>query len=182
MLNARRFTILHKLRQFIVNPWRSMKPRKASRVVLLNERDEVLLIRAQDLLMPTHQWWMTCGGGSEMGETPAQTAAREVAEETGLECEPAELIGPLATRDEIFEFTERSLHQIETYFAFRTSEDIELEDAVWTDIEKRSLLEFRWWSRTELMATTETIYPKNLLSLMDLVTAGSVPENPLVID
>ncbi|RAF02568.1 NUDIX hydrolase, partial [Burkholderia multivorans] len=34
-----------------------MKPRKASRVVLLNERDEVLLIRAQDLLTPSHQWW-----------------------------------------------------------------------------------------------------------------------------
>ncbi|HHX48359.1 MAG TPA: NUDIX domain-containing protein, partial [Brevibacterium sp.] len=55
-----------------------MKPRKASRVVLLNERDEVLLIRAQDLLTPSHQWWMTCGGGSELGESAAQTAAREL--------------------------------------------------------------------------------------------------------
>ncbi|MCI4012388.1 NUDIX domain-containing protein [Brevibacterium sp. ZH18] len=159
-----------------------MKPRKASRVVLLNERDEVLLIRAQDLLNPSHQWWMTCGGGSEMGESAAQTAARELAEETGLECEPGELIGPLAIRDEVFEFTEKSLRQLETYFAFRTTEDIELEDAVWTDIEKRSLLEFRWWSRDELMTTTDTIYPKNLLSLMDLATTGSVPESPLVID
>lgn len=159
-----------------------MKPRKASRVVLLNERDEVLLIRAQDLLAPSHQWWMTCGGGSELGESAAQTAARELAEETGIECEPHELIGPLATRDEVFEFTEKSLRQLETYFAFSTSEDIELEDAVWTDIEKRSLLEFRWWTREQLMATTETIYPKNLLSLIDLATAGSVPDVPLVID
>ncbi|GAA1625411.1 MULTISPECIES: NUDIX hydrolase [Brevibacterium] len=159
-----------------------MKPRKASRVVLLNERDEVLLIRAQDLLTPTHQWWMTVGGGSEMGESPAQTAARELAEETGLECEPGDLIGPLAIRDEVFHFTEKELRQLETYFAYRTSEDIELEDAVWTDIEKRSLLEFRWWSRDELMATTETIYPKNLLSLMELAAVGTVPDVPLVID
>ena len=159
-----------------------MKPRKASRVVLLNERDEVLLIRAQDLLAPSHQWWMTCGGGSELGESAAQTAARELAEETGIECEPHELIGPLATRDEVFEFTEKSLRQLETYFAFRTSEDIELEDAVWTDIEKRSLLEFRWWTREQLMATSETIYPKNLLGLIDLATTGSVPDVPLVID
>lgn len=159
-----------------------MKPRKASRVVLLNERDEVLLIRAQDLLTPSHQWWMTCGGGSEMGETAAQTAARELAEETGLECEPGELIGPLAIRDDLFEFTEKTLRQHETYFAFRTSEEIELEDAVWTDIEKRSLLEFRWWSREELLTTAETIYPKDLVSLMDLARAGSVPEVPLVID
>ena len=159
-----------------------MKPRKASRVVLLNERDEVLLIRAQDLLTPSHQWWMTCGGGSELGESAAQTAARELAEETGIECEPHELIGPLATRDEVFEFTEKSLRQVETYSAFRTAEDIELEDAVWTDIEKRSLLEFRWWTREELLATTETIYPKNLLGLIDLATAGSVPDVPLVID
>ena len=159
-----------------------MKPRKASRVVLLNERDEVLLIRAQDLLSTSHQWWMTCGGGSELGESAAQTAARELAEETGIECEPHELIGPLATRDEVFEFTEKSLRQLETYFAFRTSEDIELEDAVWTDIEKRSLLEFRWWTREQLMATSETIYPKNLLGLIDLATTGSVPDVPLVID
>ncbi|WP_309130101.1 NUDIX domain-containing protein [Brevibacterium sp.] len=159
-----------------------MKPRKASRVVLLNERDEVLLIRAQDLLTPTHQWWMTCGGGSEMGESPAQTAARELAEETGLECEPSELIGPLAIRDEIFEFTEKTLHQHETYFAFRTTEDIELEDAVWTDIEKRSLLEFRWWSRADLLTTTETVYPKNLVSLLDMAKEGLVPEVPVVID
>src|SRR5699024_3840059 len=82
----------------VVDHWRTMKPRKASRVVLLNERDEVLLIRAQDLLAPSHQWWMTCGGGSELGESAAQTAARELAEETGIECEPHELIGPLATR------------------------------------------------------------------------------------
>ncbi|MGO1289769.1 MAG: NUDIX hydrolase, partial [Brevibacterium linens] len=93
-----------------------------------------------------------------------------------------ELIGPLATRDEVFEFTEKSLRQVETYFAFRTTEDIELEDAVWTDIEKRSLLEFRWWTREELLATTETIYPKNLLGLIDLSTAGSIPDVPLVID
>lgn len=117
-----------------------------------------------------------------MGESAAQTAARELAEETGLECEPGELIGPLATRDEVFEFTEKKLRQHETYFAFRTSEDIELEDAVWTDIEKRSLLEFRWWTRDELMSTTETIYPKDLLSLIELATTGAVPEVPLVID
>lgn len=159
-----------------------MKPRKASRVVLLNERDEVLLIRAQDLLTPSHQWWMTCGGGSEMGESPAQTAARELAEETGIECEAGDLIGPLAIRDEVFRFTEREMRQLETYFAYRTSEDVELEDAVWTDIEKRSLLEFRWWSREELLETTETIYPKNLLSLMELASRGAVPDVPLVID
>src|SRR5699024_6670900 len=97
----------------VVDHWRTMKPRKASRVVLLKERDEVLLIRAQDLLAPSHQWWMTGGGGSELGESAAQTAARELAEETGIECEPHELIGPLATRDEVFEFTEKSLRQLE---------------------------------------------------------------------
>ncbi len=72
--------------------------------------------------------------------------------------------------------------RLETYFAYRTTEDIELEDAVWTDIEKRSLLEFRWWSREEPLETTETIYPRNLLSLMELASRGAVPDVPLVID
>lgn len=36
----------------------------------------------------------------------------------------------------------------------------------WTDLEKRSMLESRWWSLEELESTTETIYPEALAELV----------------
>lgn len=159
-----------------------MKVRTAARVVLLNGAGEVFLLHARDLHDDSRRWWLTCGGGAEMGETPQQTAARELAEETGLVCEPDELLGPLATRRAVMEFTERTLHQDEVFFGLVSEDEFDLADAVWTEIEKRSIVGARWWSQDELRRTTATVYPPRLTELMDLVRAGTAPAEPLVLD
>ncbi|QCP05914.1 NUDIX hydrolase [Brevibacterium sp. CS2] len=159
-----------------------MKIRTAARVVLLNAAGEVFLLHARDLHDDSRRWWLTCGGGAEMGETPQQTAARELAEETGLVCEPAELLGPLATRRAVIEFTERTLHQDEVFFGLVSEDEFDLADAVWTEVEKRSIVGGRWWSQDELRRTTATVYPSRLTELMDLVRSGTAPAVPLVLD
>lgn len=159
-----------------------MKIRTAARVVLLNAAGEVFLLHARDLHDDSRRWWLTCGGGAEMGETPQQTAARELAEETGLVCEPAELLGPLATRRAVMEFTERTLHQDEVFFGLVAEDEFDLADAVWTEVEKRSIVGGRWWSQDELRRTTATVYPSRLTELMDLVRSGTAPAVPLVLD
>ncbi|MCK1802580.1 NUDIX domain-containing protein [Brevibacterium sp. R8603A2] len=159
-----------------------MKIRTAARVVLLNAAGEVFLLHARDLHDDSRRWWLTCGGGAEMGETPQQTAARELAEETGLVCEPAELLGPLATRRAVMEFTERTLHQDEVFFGLVSEDEFDLADAVWTEVEKRSIVGGRWWSQDELRRTTATVYPPRLTELMDLVRSGTAPAVPLVLD
>ncbi|GAA4393641.1 NUDIX domain-containing protein [Brevibacterium sp. NPDC049920] len=159
-----------------------MKIRTAARVVLLNAAGEVFLLHARDLHDDSRRWWLTCGGGAEMGETPQQTAARELAEETGLVCEPAELLGPLATRRAVMEFTERTLHQDEVFFGLVSEDEFDLADAVWTEVEKRSIVGGRWWSQDELRRTTATVYPSRLTELMDLVRSGTAPAVPLVLD
>ena len=159
-----------------------MKIRTAARVVLLNAAGEVFLLHARDLHDDSRRWWLTCGGGAEMGETPQQTAARELAEETGLVCEPAELLGPLATRRAVMEFTERTLHQDEVFFGLVSEDEFDLADAVWTEVEKRSIVGGRWWSQDELRRTTATVYPSRLTELMDLVCSGTAPAVPLVLD
>ena len=159
-----------------------MKIRTAARVVLLNAAGEVFLLHARDLHDDSRRWWLTCGGGAEMGETPQQTAARELAEETGLVCEPAELLGPLATRRAVMEFTERTLHQDEVFFGLVSEDEFDLADAVWTEVEKRSIVGGRWWSQDELRRTTATVYPPRLTELMDLVCSGTAPAVPLVLD
>ena len=159
-----------------------MKVRCAARVVLMNTQGAVFMLKAKDLGDSSKTWWMTCGGGEEMGELPAQTAARELAEETGIECEPTELVGPLAHRRAVMEFTSHTLHQDEVFFGLVDDSDVDLEEALWTDVEKASFVGAKWWTREELEATSETFYPRQLVDLMDLVSSGQVPESPLVLD
>ena len=159
-----------------------MKVRYAARVVLMNTQGSVFMLKAKDLGDSSKTWWMTCGGGEEMGELPAQTAARELAEETGIECEPTELVGPLAHRRAVMEFTSHTLHQDEVFFGLVDDSDVDLEEALWTDVEKASIVGSKWWTREELETTSETFYPRQLVDLMDLVSSGQVPESPLVLD
>jgi 8-oxo-dGTP pyrophosphatase MutT (NUDIX family) len=80
--------------------------------------------------------WTLPKGAREEGETLAETALREVREETGLE---AELIGPLDTIDYWFVWApERTrYHKFVHYFLMRfaggdfSQRDHEMEDAAW---------------------------------------------------
>ena len=80
--------------------------------------------------------WTPPKGAQEEGETVAETALREVREETGLE---AELIGPLDTIDYWFVWApERTrYHKFVHYFLMRfaggdfSQRDHEMEDAAW---------------------------------------------------
>ena len=159
-----------------------MKVRCAARVVLMNTQGAVFLLKAKDLGDSSKTWWMTCGGGEEMGELPAQTAARELAEETGIECEPTDLVGPLAHRHAVMEFTSHTLHQDEVFFGLVEDSNVDFEEALWTDVEKDSIVGAKWWTREELETTSETVYPRQLVELMDIVSSGTVPETPLVLD
>ena len=50
-------------------------------VILLNEKDEILLHHRVD-----RDWWGLPGGAMELGESLEETASREVFEEVGLTC------------------------------------------------------------------------------------------------
>ncbi|MEV6217739.1 NUDIX domain-containing protein [Nocardia sp. NPDC051833] len=57
--------------------------RHSIRLVLLDEHDRLLLFSGTDEA-DGRTFWYPIGGGTEDGETPQQTAAREAHEETGL--------------------------------------------------------------------------------------------------
>jgi 8-oxo-dGTP pyrophosphatase MutT (NUDIX family) len=57
--------------------------RHAVRVLLLDDRDRVLLFRSEQPETAT-PFWFPAGGGLEDGEDARAAAVREVAEETGL--------------------------------------------------------------------------------------------------
>lgn len=156
-----------------------MKVRSAARVVLLNAEDQVFMLQCRDLGDDTRRYWFTVGGGAELGETSKQTAARELAEETGIECDPSELLGPLATRRVSIQFSTGVLVQDEVYFGMRCTEDIDLDEAMWSDKEKAAITGSRWWSKEEVENSSEVIYPPELPLLIDLVSTGAEPVSPL---
>jgi 8-oxo-dGTP pyrophosphatase MutT (NUDIX family) len=138
--------------------------RLAARVIVLDAEQRVLLLRCGDPGRPeAGTWWITPGGGLEDGETPADGARRELAEETGL---LAGDLGPVVLETDVtFEFDGAIFDQAESYFVLRT-ETFTVDASRWTPIEVASLSDPRWWSIDELAATPDRFYPDELLAVL----------------
>ena len=61
----------------------------------------------------------------------------------------------------------------ETYFLVRIAAVSEINRDGWTELETEIIAEHRWWSVAELKATSETIYPVNLMTMLE--QAGVTP-------
>jgi 8-oxo-dGTP pyrophosphatase MutT (NUDIX family) len=140
--------------------------RRAARVLLIDAEGRVLLFRGRD---PVHerrgQWWFTPGGGLDEGESPAEGAARELREETGLVVDPAELGPVVHQRVTTFPWGDETYRQEEDYFLFRV-EGHEVDTSGFNEIETVAVLGHRWWRRDELVVTAERYYPQELLELL----------------
>ncbi|MFB9433591.1 NUDIX domain-containing protein [Streptoalloteichus tenebrarius] len=151
-------------------------PRLGARVLLLDDQDRVLLIHARDPDEPDHHWWELPGGGLDPGETPADTARREVAEETGILLDH---LGPcLWVRETRFHYRGRQHHRREHVYLARPANVQPQVAPQRTPNEHLGLLGQRWWTVEELAATTEKLLPPALPELLHQLLAGTLT-NPI---
>ncbi|HYB35803.1 MAG TPA: NUDIX hydrolase [Mycobacterium sp.] len=145
--------------------------RTSARVVLLDDTGAVLLLCGSDPAITdgsAPKWWFTVGGRVRPGERLAQAAVRELAEETGLRVQPADLIRPIWRREEVFEFNGSVIDSEEFFFVYRTQR-FEPSVAGRTELERHYIHCHRWCDAhdiAKLVAAGETVYPLQLSELL----------------
>ncbi|WP_330468473.1 NUDIX hydrolase [Micromonospora zamorensis] len=144
---------------------RAYTPRRAARVLLVDAAGRVLLFEGFDPARPGHRYWFTPGGGLDPAESPAAGAARELAEETGLRLDPAELGEPVWCDTTEFTFDGTWYRQEQDFFLFRV-QSWQVDTTGFNDVEQRSIADHRWWLPAELAVSGERFYPPELPVLL----------------
>jgi 8-oxo-dGTP pyrophosphatase MutT (NUDIX family) len=139
--------------------------RRAARVLLVDPAGRALLLHGGDPARPGEHWWFTPGGGLDDGETPAQGAARELAEETGLRVDPESLGEPVWHEVTEFSYRSRAYRQDQDFFLLRVTE-WQIDTAGMDEDEQQTITEHRWWSAEEIDASSEQIFPRTLADLL----------------
>lgn len=150
------------------------------RVVLLSPNNRVLLIKYRNS-GPSGEprpCWILAGGGRESGETIKQAAAREIAEETGMN---DVRLGPVVWYGEDDQRGRDWNVVFREHFIVAFAPTEEIDQSGWTDHERRQILETRWWTVEELRTSTDVIYPPGLADYLSPLLAGHYPVEVLTL-
>ncbi|GGR48202.1 8-oxo-dGTP pyrophosphatase MutT (NUDIX family) [Nocardioides luteus] len=143
---------------------RPRRTRRTARVLLIDDRDRILLFADSDPGVPGARWWITPGGGIDPGESDEVAAVREIEEETGLRITEADLLGPTMRRDVVHGYSDVVIEQEDVFYACWVPA-FEVSIAGHTEEEQLTMGGHRWWTRAELETTDEEIWPAVLLDL-----------------
>ncbi|SCL27912.1 ADP-ribose pyrophosphatase YjhB, NUDIX family [Micromonospora rhizosphaerae] len=154
--------------------------RTAVRLVVRDRAGLILLFHTRD---PEHPrlgtWWELPGGGMDPGETYAETALRELREETGFLVGAAQL-GPPSWRRRA-SFIHRRLRHVQDEVVMTVRLDAAVPDvdgADRLDYEVEDYFGFRWWPVAEIVSSRERFYPGRLPELLTPFLAGEEIDEP----
>ncbi|HTW34233.1 MAG TPA: NUDIX domain-containing protein [Rhizomicrobium sp.] len=149
-----------------------MRRRPSARLIVLDRDGRVLLFRFvhKTGALAGLNHWATPGGAVEDGETFEQAAMRELHEETGIR---VDTVGhEIARRTFVLQLADgEHVEADERFFLVRVL-DKALSREGWTPDEIEIMTDHRWWTREALSASSETIFPENLLAILEGIGGG----------
>lgn len=159
-----------------------MRIRPTVRLLVLDDQGRILLLHIHDS-RPLHEafpemtvYWNTPGGGVEENETHEQAAVRELWEETGIE---GVKLGPCVWRYERILQLDKGRIQLQECFFVVSVHKSTVSSLNMLPYEREVIRAYRWWTRQELLASTEQFQPKELPHLVQPLFDGILPSEPI---
>jgi len=145
-----------------------IRHRPAVRIICLDAAGRVLLLHWRDPF--DGRWlWEPPGGGIEPGETPPQTARRELLEETGLD--PAAILDGFVDVDRDTVWNGNRFVGTEQFFLARfTAHRPALTRTGLLPDEQQNLHDHRWVDVHDVADLPDPLQPPNLLDILATLT------------
>ncbi len=143
-----------------------MRERPSARLLVTDRAGAVLLFRFRhgDGAGGERDYWATPGGALEPGESFAQAARRELAEETGFTV--ARLSPPVAERRFVLTLPDGDEVWAVELFYHVTAPNEPLSRDGWSEHEHKMMIEHRWWPLDELARTMAEVYPDDIPAIL----------------
>lgn len=144
-----------------------MKIRNNARALIMNENNEILLLKFEfHFTGRVKVLWVTPGGGVEEGESFEQAIERELFEELGWNIKIKD--ESLFVLDIPFEGKHGEFISHEVYYLVHVSKNIGISLDNMTSNEKNTFHAVKWWNLEELKETEEEFEPRDqILSVLE---------------
>lgn len=159
-----------------------MRIRPTVRLLVLDKQQRLLLFHIHDH-RPVHEafpgmtvYWNTPGGGVEPNETHEQAAQRELWEETGIK---DVTLGPCVWHYERIILGDKGRIQLQERYFFASVPTLEVSMLNMLPYEQETHRSYHWWTRQELLASSERFQPMNLPQLIQPLMDGILPPEPI---